>query len=344
MSTRRRGTTGLAKQALFTSGFYGLFRQIRSDRHVAILRYHAVVEPESCAYASAGICTSPKDFERHVAYLATRYRVLPLPDVVAALRDGRSLPRHAVAITFDDGYADNLEAARVVARHGVSATFYLTAGCLKGGQPFWPAEIRGLLRAIERPTVTLEPEDRPPVEINLGGPGGRNGAARVVSRLFKSVGIPERERLRDQLRAAAGWPRYDDPMLTWDDVGEMARLGMTIGGHTMTHPNLPSAGLGDATREVAGCRTLLQDRLGVSVTMFSYPDGGAERYYTADLERVVSDVGFEAATTSRNAFATRGSDLFALERVQVTDELSDLLFALEVERFAFKPATRGEES
>ena len=50
--------------------------------------------------------------------------------------------------------------------------------------------------------------------------------------------------------------------------------------------------------------------------------------------------GFAAATTSRNAFAGRQSDLYALERVQVAERLEDLVFALEVERFAFRPAPR----
>jgi hypothetical protein len=71
--------------------------------------------------------------------------------------------------------------------------------------------------------------------------------------------------------------------------------------------------------------------------MFSYPNGGAEKYYTPELRRVVMDAGFAAATSSRNAFARRDSDLYALERIEVEERLEDLVFALEVERFAFKP-------
>lgn len=342
MMATRRCVTGLAKRALFASGFYHVFRQLRPDGQVAILRYHAITDPLTCAYASPSICTAPRDFERHAAYLARHYRVLPLPDVVSALRDGRSLPRHVVTITFDDGYADNLDAARVLARHGLSATFYLTAGCIGGGHPFWPAELRGLIRAIEAPRVTMTPKGREPVEVDLVGPGARERAARTISRLYKSVPIAERERLRDQLRAVAPRARYADPMLSWDQAAAMVHLGMTIGGHTLTHPNLPSAGLADASAEIAGCRRLLEGRLGAPVTMFSYPNGGAERYYTPELQRVVREAGFASATTSSNGFAVRQSHLFALPRVQIANDLGGLLFALEVERFAFKP--RGEKS
>jgi peptidoglycan/xylan/chitin deacetylase (PgdA/CDA1 family) len=118
---------------------------------------------------------------------------------------------------------------------------------------------------------------------------------------------------------------------------------MTIGAHTVTHPNLPNAGLDDARREISGSRERLMRELDAPVTMFSYPNGGAERYMTPEIARLVRVAGFEAATTSRNGFASAGSDLFALERVQVAEPLADLVFALEVERFAFQPAARRFE-
>jgi peptidoglycan/xylan/chitin deacetylase (PgdA/CDA1 family) len=66
---------------------------------------------------------------------------------VNEVRAGQTLPVNTVAITFDDGYADNLPAARILNRHGVSATFYITAGCLHGDAPFWPSEVRYLVAA-----------------------------------------------------------------------------------------------------------------------------------------------------------------------------------------------------
>jgi peptidoglycan/xylan/chitin deacetylase (PgdA/CDA1 family) len=121
----------------------------------------------------------------------------------------------------------------------------------------------------------------------------------------------------------------------------MQRLGMTIGAHTRTHPNLPSAGLTDATAEIAGSKRRLQHELGVPITMFSYPNGGAERYYSPELEDAVRQAGFLAAATSRNGFAGYRSDLYALERVQVAERLEDLVFALEVERFVCRPGGRS---
>jgi hypothetical protein len=96
--------------------------------------------------------------------------------------------------------------------------------------------------------------------------------------------------------------------------------------------------------EIVGAKTRLEREVGAPVTMFSYPNGGAERYFTPELQRVVREAGYKAAATSRNAFAGRHSDLYALERIEVEERLDDLIFALEVERFAFKPKPRPNEA
>jgi len=330
-----------AKTALLRMGGYSACRSLLPSRQVAILRYHAICGDEGFAYAEPGICISPGAFERHVEYLAKHYAVLPLPEVVTRLRERRPLPSNAVAITFDDGYADNLEAARTLGRHGVSGTFYITAGCLAGEQPFWPAEIRTLVASIRQPVLRLSAAGHV-VEIPVASAGERLVAIRTLSKLLKAHPIPVRESLREQLRDAAGPVRLPDCMLRWEELAEMHRLGMTIGAHTLTHPNLPNAG-SDAALEIHGAKTRLERQLGTSVTMFSYPNGGAERYLTPEIARMVRDCGFAAATTSKNGFAGPDSDLFALERIQVQERLEDLLFALEVERFAFRPTARPSE-
>ena len=99
-----------------------------------------------------------------------------------------------------------------------------------------------------------------------------------------------------------------------------------------------------AQEELVASRARLEQELGSAVTMFSYPNGGAERYLTPEIQQLVREAGYTAATTSRNAFAGQRSDLYALERIEVEEELKDLAFALEVERFVLKPSARPGET
>jgi hypothetical protein len=182
------------------------------------------------------------------------------------------------------------------------------------------------------------------LELDLTTEDARAGAVKRLTKAFKGHPIPVREELRAQLRARTSGVELPRIMLTWDEVREMHALGMTIGSHTMTHPNLPNAGLAAARQELVASRTRLETEIDAPVTMFSYPNGGAERYLTPLVQELVREAGYEAATTSRNAFASRASDLYALERIEVEESLEELVFALEVERFAFKPEARSAAS
>jgi peptidoglycan/xylan/chitin deacetylase (PgdA/CDA1 family) len=338
----RSAAAPLAKRALLRMGGYNAIRRLLPSRRLAILRYHAICGPEGYRYADPGICITPENFERHVAYLTRHYSVLRLEDAVQLLAERTELPSNAVVITFDDGYVDNLAAARTLARHGASATFYITAGCMAGGEPFWPSELRYLIDAIaqDRIALTAGPAH---LELDLRTPAARGTAVKRLTRTFKAHPIAVREDLRAQLRRLARGVDVPRVMLTWDEIREMHRLGMTIASHTMTHPNLPNAGV-DATRhELVASRQRLEREIDAPVTMFSYPNGGAERYLTPEVQAIVREAGYAAAATSRNAFAGSHSDLYALERIEVEEELQDLVFALEVERFAFKPQPRPGE-
>jgi peptidoglycan/xylan/chitin deacetylase (PgdA/CDA1 family) len=343
VSTLRRTVAPAAKSLLMHAGGYRAIRTLAPSRQLAILRYHAICGPEGHAYADPSICVTPVQFERHAAYLASRYAVLPLPEAVDRLKHGRPLPRNAVSITFDDGYADNLEAARTLHRYGLTGTFYLTTDCLADGQPFWPTELRTLVARI--PDGMLAIQTPVPLTLPLQSAADRYKAVKVLTRICKGNPIPVREALRSELRDIAGTVATATPtMLTWDQVAEMVGLGMDMGGHTLTHTNLPSAGADDAWREIDGCRRSLHERLGVEATQFSYPNGGAERYHTPDLHRMAERAGFTGAATSSNGFASSASDCYALERVEVAERLEDLVFALEVERFAFRPSPRQHDA
>jgi peptidoglycan/xylan/chitin deacetylase (PgdA/CDA1 family) len=339
----RSAAAPLAKSALLRAGGYAALRRVLPSRSLAILRYHAICGPEGYDYADPHICVTPENFERQVAYLTSAYNVMRLEDAVRDLAAKRALPPNAVAITFDDGYADNLAAARILARYGASATFYITAGCLAGDQPFWPVELRYLVARLPAARLTI---DAGPAHVMIDATTdeGRQTAVTQLTKACKGHPIPVREELRAALRAAAGPGHTPRVMLTWDEVREMAAMGMTIGSHTMTHPNLPNAGLDAARRELVESKARLETNIQAPVTMFSYPNGGAERYCTPELKRLVAEVGFAAATTSRNALAGVSSDLYGLERLEVEERLEDLLFALEVERFGFQPKPRPLES
>ncbi|MFO0930937.1 MAG: polysaccharide deacetylase family protein [Gemmataceae bacterium] len=91
------------------------------QQFLSILLFHRVTDviPED------GLTVSPRRFERICRLLADRFQVVPLAEVFRLLHTGRPFPARTLAITFDDSYRNNLDAAAVLARYRLPATFFL---------------------------------------------------------------------------------------------------------------------------------------------------------------------------------------------------------------------------
>lgn len=98
---------------------------------VPILCYHSVH-----ADWQSPLAVAPDDFDRQCEWLRRHRTVVDLDTAVRlASRSGR-LPRRTVALTFDDGFADNLETALpILRRHGLPAAMFIVADTLTGGHP-----------------------------------------------------------------------------------------------------------------------------------------------------------------------------------------------------------------
>src|SRR5204863_1583826 len=83
-------------------------------------------------------------FDRYCRFFAQHFHVVALRDLIAKLERGEDVSRH-LAITFDDGYRDNVEnAAPTLERHSLPATFFVTSGWVGSDVGPWWDEMHGL--------------------------------------------------------------------------------------------------------------------------------------------------------------------------------------------------------
>lgn len=104
-----------------------------------------------------------------------------------------------------------------------------------------------------------------------------------------------------------GGARY----LTWDQVKTMARAGMDIEAHSMTHPDLTRVPPRQQRVEVRRSRAVLQSRLHRPVRIFAYPYGSTN----AAVQRLVQRSGYLGAFTTRVSWTESSASLFTLPRV-----------------------------
>jgi peptidoglycan/xylan/chitin deacetylase (PgdA/CDA1 family) len=302
------------------SGMLTLLRAMTRRPRAVVLRYHSVAAREDRAdlYLDHGLTITPEAFERQLQFLTSRYRIIPLQEIVDRLHRGLPLQKDTLAITFDDGFRDNYTRAfPILRRYRVPATFYLTTGCIDNRQLFWVAHLRYMLtvtRAQELRTAKSEQ-----LSFNLAQPRGKEEAFRTLVVRMKNIPTPRRlallAEITDQLAVDDAFLR--NIMMTWDEVRDMHNHGMSFGAHTVTHPNLPNTDLTEAEREIRDSKEMIEAELKTSVLDFSYPNGRGSSHLTDQIKSLVGKAGFQSAVTSVSGCVELGHDLLALKRVGV---------------------------
>ena len=309
----------------------------RLSSRALILMYHRVTDLANDPYFLA---VTPNHFAEHMEIVRKHCRPLWLQQLVEALRDG-NVPKRAIVVTFDDGYADNLYNAKpLLERYDIPATVFVTTGHIGNPSEFWWDELDRLL---------LQPGTLPPrLELSLDGrawqwelgeaatyttadherhrawhiereddPTPRHRLHRSLYPLLHSSTQKDQRQLMDNLRAWAGAGRTGRPThrtLLHDELIHLAdRRLIEIGAHTVTHPVLGTLPLAAQRDEIRHGRARIQELLDRPVISFAYPHGS----YTQETIAVVQEAGFSFACSSDTAVVRRGSDGFRLPRMSM---------------------------
>jgi peptidoglycan/xylan/chitin deacetylase (PgdA/CDA1 family) len=268
---------------------------------------------------------------------------MALGPLVRALREGQRLKR-AVAVTFDDGYADNLLAAKpLLERYDIPATVFVTTGCLEGGRGFWWDDLESLLlRAGELPpTLDLRINGKP-FHWDLGAaarrrpnfypdlcwkaetepPEARCALYRSLWELLRLLPEGERRGVLGEVRRWAGTEKGDDPdhrTLTREEVRALAEGGLVeIGSHTATHPVLAGLPAASQRNEIQQSKASLEAVVDRPVVSFAYPYGKPGEEYTAETVALVREASFALACSSAAGLLGRHTDSYQLPRLTVT--------------------------
>jgi peptidoglycan/xylan/chitin deacetylase (PgdA/CDA1 family) len=257
-------------------------------------------------------------FDAICGWLAAWFNVLPLDEAVVRLGKG-SLPPRALAITFDDGYADNHDVALpILCRHGLPATLFVATGFLDGGR-MWNDTIAQAVRGAKGDTLDLSSTSLAHLgALSISTQGARRHA--ILTLLAEAKYLPLEERLdAAQGIASAADLGSESFMMSTDQLRAWRAAGMQVGAHTVNHPILSVLPDDEALFEMNASRDMLQQLLGEPITMFAYPNGRRSRDYGERAVMLARDAGFAAAVNTEPGVATRHTDPFQLPRFSPWD-------------------------
>lgn len=311
-----------------------------------VLRYHSVSSDPGWAgdYMQESLVVAPDVFERQVAFLVSRYRVVSVGAIAEALADGRPVGRRCVAITFDDGYEDNHRVALpILLRHGATAAFYVTTGAMADRDLLWPVKVRRAVRRTGRTALGLSFVGERPLDVATAP--AREAAVRLLTGLVKSLPIREARAAVDEIVEACGVSAVVGErrvLMSEDEIRGMRDAGMTVGAHTVNHFNLPSLTSTDVESEVAASKATLEAVLGTEVVDFAYPNGRTARHCDARVARIVADQGFRSAVTSIAGAVSRRVSPYGIPRLGIYRRHASVRrLAADVEYTRFQRPTGG---
>lgn len=306
-----------------------------------ILLYHRVADVPVDPFR---LCVKPSHFAEQLEVIQNYCNPMSLQQLVQAVQTGKC-PQRAVAITFDDGYVDNLNYAKpLLERFSIPATVFIATGNLDRQREFWWDELERLfLQPNTLPTQLQLQIGKQTYKWDLSGsesyseeayqrdkgwnwyrseaddPTTRHSLYRSLYQILQPLSSDERQRQMDELVLWSGAEiqgRSTHRSLSSEEVLILSKEGLIeIGAHTVTHPHLSKIPERDQREEIQKSKLDLENLLEKSVDSFAYPHGD----YTEVSVNLVQESGFHYACSTIPRSIQGNLDYFQLPRVEVQD-------------------------
>jgi len=261
---------------------------------------------------------SPEYLENVIAKLTQMdYDFIALEEVEERLR--KKSNRKFVVFTLDDGYKDNYTIAYpIFKKYNIPFTVYVTSSFPNRTASLWWYSISELILKEEViSTVDNEKIDTKSME-------EKEEAFRLLKKKILTFDIKNiEEKISNYL------PMYsfnfrekcEELCMSWEELKVMVKDPLvTIGGHTINHPALNKLSEEDVLKEVITNKIELEEKLLVSVKLFSYPFGGEDTVGLREFN-LLDKLNFKNSTTTRtgNIFPIHKDYLSSLPRIALTE-------------------------
>jgi peptidoglycan/xylan/chitin deacetylase (PgdA/CDA1 family) len=281
-----------------------------------VLIYHRVTRPSSDPQLLA---VSPAHFEVHLRHLKENYCILSLRELVDRL-SRQDVPLNSVAVTFDDGYKDNLyEAKPLLEKYGIPAAVFITGDRIGSRREYWWDELERIFLTgndiYKKLEITAGGQE---YSWNIKDKAAAEAVYKAIHPILKNIPADERELSIDALFRWAGLDREagrDSHLaLSREEILQLAEGGLIeIGSHGMSHCVLARENRERQEWEIRESKRKLEAILKNEIKSFSYPFGG-KRDVTAETRQLVKNAGYTCGIANQQGYVDDEADLYWIPR------------------------------
>jgi peptidoglycan/xylan/chitin deacetylase (PgdA/CDA1 family) len=295
-------------------------RGLGQGRGVILTLHHVRPAPVDAFAPNTILEITPAFLDQALGLIRSEGFDLVSLDAMAAIIAGPKRDRFAVALTFDDGYRDNVEhALPVLKRHSAPWTLFVTTGFADGVASLWWIVLEEAIRAL--PKVTLSAAGR----IFDHDTRDAKGKQAAFDEIYWALRARPEAELRATVARLAAMAGLDTAAITqrlcldWDGLRVLkAEPLLTFGAHTLTHPMLAKHPVHIAQPEMLEAKYRIEHELGVDVRHIAYPVGDRTSAGPREFD-LARQMGFLTGVTTRpgHVFAAHADHLTALPRVSL---------------------------
>jgi peptidoglycan/xylan/chitin deacetylase (PgdA/CDA1 family) len=287
---------------LRVSGLLGIAKKWIQRNGTVVLTFHRVLTDEELRQTGSllGMIVRAETFDSFLRYASQNYEIVDLAEEL----EWHENTKLRIALTFDDGWSDSASRAFPIAQQrGAPLTIFIVPERTGQTLPFWPELASSILRQ------SMNSADR------------WKGQSEIEQFIESLKELPAAER-KLSLNRMIGTQTISnisapvDTTMTWEQVGQLQARGVTFGSHTCTHEILTCIPLDRAEQEITVSRGLIEQRLGATCSLFSYPNGNC----SPAVRNLVAKAGYSLAFLNQTPGVwTRDCDPFLVPRVNVCE-------------------------
>lgn len=267
---------------------FGANRVSQEQSALVVLTYHRVLEKKDPLVPD---WPCAKEFAAELAMLSSVSKLQSLDCALDSVINKGEPGLHS-AITFDDGYRDNLEVAVPVLRNAkATATVFVSSG-YSDGQVMFNDVVRESIRYSKKSFVELAPllDLRLPIETIEQ----KRSAIRVINQKLKYLSPVKRDQIALDFNRALGSPPVSGLMLNELQLAGLCRSGIEVGCHTHQHVIATTLSSQQFYENVRTSKKILQSIAQRDVRFFAFPNGKSTKDFSVEHAGVVKDLGFKA--------------------------------------------------
>jgi len=279
----------------------------------AILCYHRILSGDAAGHIPGFLGVGADFFQQQMQFIKAQAQPISLLEMVERIQGGMQADGLYIAVTFDDGYADNILTAYPILKNlQIPATIFISTAFIDNPNmiPWWD-ELYNLIYDVSG-SFAIELEGRE-IYFDMNSSLSKRASIANLSNLMINSAPLDQKNILSLFRSKVF--NYSPPehngYADWNQLKQVAREGLIdLGGHTVTHPNLTQC-VDSGSDEIAACKKRLEDVLETAVNLFSYPFGA----FNDGTINTVRQTNFLGAVTSNLGINQAGDNVFCLKRI-----------------------------